>query len=199
MVVRRHPRTLLGWTATGTMLLVTIDGRQAGYSAGATLYEAMDLLAELGATNAINLDGGGSTTFAMRCDVGACVANRPSEGRQRPVPVALAVVPVAGATSALGASAAVPVSIPALSSVAPPPPAPPTTVAPSTTTSTSTTTVAVAPPSTSASELALPAAPAHAPVRAPARRPAGPAVVAALAIAGWIVTFSKRSLTRKLF
>ena len=95
MAMGRHPRTLLGWTAAGELLLVTIDGRQPGYSNGATLHEAVDLLLGLGATDAINLDGGGSTTFAMRCPGGACVANRPSEGRQRPVPVALALVPSA--------------------------------------------------------------------------------------------------------
>lgn len=93
MAMGRHPRTLLGWTARGELLLVTIDGRQPGYSNGATLHEAVDLLLGLGATDAINLDGGGSTTFAVRCATGACVANRPSDGRPRPVPVALALVP----------------------------------------------------------------------------------------------------------
>lgn len=95
MVMRRHPRTLLGWTVRRELLLVTIDGRQPGYSDGATLPEAVDLLLGLGATDAINLDGGGSTTFTLRCASGACVANRPSDGRQRPVPTALALVPVA--------------------------------------------------------------------------------------------------------
>jgi hypothetical protein len=93
MVTRRHPRTLLGWTANGDVLLVAIDGRQPGYSGGATLVEATNLLLELGAVDGVNLDGGGSTTFALRCPEGACVANRPSDGHERPVPLALAVVP----------------------------------------------------------------------------------------------------------
>ena len=59
----RHPRTLVGWTAAGDELLVTVDGRQPGLSVGMSLFEATDLLIALGATDAINLDGGGSTTF----------------------------------------------------------------------------------------------------------------------------------------
>ncbi|HEX4906528.1 MAG TPA: phosphodiester glycosidase family protein [Acidimicrobiales bacterium] len=131
MAMGRHPRTLLGWTAAGELLLVTIDGRQPGYSDGATLHEAVDLLAGLGATDAINLDGGGSSTFAMRCATGACVANRPSDGRQRPVPMALALVPAASGLKAASARPASAVVAPA--PVAPPPvapTAPTTTLAP---------------------------------------------------------------------
>jgi hypothetical protein len=71
----RHPRTLVGWTAAGEVLLVTVDGRQPGTSVGMTLGEAGDLMIALGATEAINLDGGGSTTFVVR----GAVANRPSD------------------------------------------------------------------------------------------------------------------------
>lgn len=70
----RHPRTIVGWNET-EILLVTVDGRQPGYSVGLSLPEAADLLRALGASDAINLDGGGSTTLA----VGATVANRPSD------------------------------------------------------------------------------------------------------------------------
>lgn len=59
----RHPRTLVGWAPGGDTLLVTVDGRQPGLSVGMTLHEAADLLIGLGATEGINLDGGGSTTF----------------------------------------------------------------------------------------------------------------------------------------
>ena len=69
-----HPRTIVGWNGTET-LLVTIDGRQPGYSVGLSLPEAADLLRSMGATEAINLDGGGSTTMA----VGPTVVNRPSD------------------------------------------------------------------------------------------------------------------------
>lgn len=74
-VNRRHPRTLIGWAADGTVLLVTVDGRQPGRSGGLTLAEAADLMISLGAREALNLDGGGSTTFVTR----GRVRNRPSD------------------------------------------------------------------------------------------------------------------------
>lgn len=70
-----HPRTMAGWTSGGDLYLVTVDGRQSGYSDGMTLGEAADLMIALGATEAINLDGGGSTTFVVR----GSVVNRPSD------------------------------------------------------------------------------------------------------------------------
>ena len=71
----RAPRTLAGWTPDGTLLLVTVDGRQAGYSAGMTMDEAAALMIGLGAVEAINLDGGGSTAFV----VDGVIVNRPSD------------------------------------------------------------------------------------------------------------------------
>ena len=71
----RQPRTLVGWNAAGERLLVTVDGRQPDKSVGMTLAEAADLLLALGATDGINLDGGGSTTFV---DAGV-VVNTPSD------------------------------------------------------------------------------------------------------------------------
>ncbi len=65
----RHPRTLVGWTPGGDTFLVTVDGRQPQVSVGMSLYEATDLLIGLGATEGINLDGGGSTTFVRNGDV----------------------------------------------------------------------------------------------------------------------------------
>jgi hypothetical protein len=59
----RHPRTVVGWTPAGDVLLVTVDGRQPAVSVGMSLFEAADFLIGLGATEAMNLDGGGSTTF----------------------------------------------------------------------------------------------------------------------------------------
>src|SRR5262249_12901259 len=61
---RRHPRTAVGVTADGKLLLVTVDGRTAG-SRGATLPEMAGIMQRQGAVNAINLDGGGSTTMAV--------------------------------------------------------------------------------------------------------------------------------------
>lgn len=71
----RAPRTLAGWTAGGQLLLVTVDGRQSGYSLGITMAEAAELMIGLGAVEAVNLDGGGSTAFI----VGGSVINRPSD------------------------------------------------------------------------------------------------------------------------
>ena len=71
----RHPRTIAGWNSAGDLLLVTVDGRQPGYSLGMTMVEAAQLMIDLGAEEAINLDGGGSTTFV----VGGSVVNRPSD------------------------------------------------------------------------------------------------------------------------
>ena len=65
----RHPRTLVGWRPGGDKLMVTVDGRQPEVSVGMTLHEAADLLLGLGATEGINLDGGGSTTFVRAGNV----------------------------------------------------------------------------------------------------------------------------------
>ena len=71
----RHPRTAVGRTASGDTLLVAVDGRNPAYSVGMTLAETADLMIGLGAIEAVNLDGGGSTTFT----VGGAVTNRPSD------------------------------------------------------------------------------------------------------------------------
>jgi hypothetical protein len=71
----RHPRTLVGWTAAGDVLLVTADGRQPGVSVGMTLPEAADFLLALGAVEGVNLDGGGSTTFVAN----GSIVNKPSD------------------------------------------------------------------------------------------------------------------------
>lgn len=84
-----HPRTMVGATPAGELLIVTVDGRQPGYSNGASLAEAADILSGLGAVEGVNLDGGNSTTFV----VGGAVRNRPSDGGERPVSSALVVLP----------------------------------------------------------------------------------------------------------
>jgi hypothetical protein len=60
-----NPRTAAGITADNKLLLMTVDGRQPGFSEGVTLVELASLLSSYGAVNAINLDGGGSTTLAF--------------------------------------------------------------------------------------------------------------------------------------
>lgn len=60
-----HPRTAIGITKDHKLLLVTVDGRQPGFSEGIPLDELAQLMIELGAVQALNLDGGGSTTLAI--------------------------------------------------------------------------------------------------------------------------------------
>ena len=79
----RHPRTIAGTTKENRIMFVTIDGRGPG-SVGATLREAARVAKALGMRNAINLDGGGSTTMV----VGGKLANRPP-GAERQVSDAL--------------------------------------------------------------------------------------------------------------
>lgn len=82
----RHPRTAAGVSADGrTLILLAVDGRQPAHSVGVTLPELADLMIELGATAAVNLDGGGSTSFYLRRADGSVVTNQPSAGQWRPV------------------------------------------------------------------------------------------------------------------
>lgn len=82
----RHPRTAAGVTADGrTLILAVVDGRQPGHSIGATLPELATLMIELGAANALNLDGGGSSSFVYTAPDGTRVFNQPSGGAWRPV------------------------------------------------------------------------------------------------------------------
>ena len=62
---KRHPRSGVG-IRDGTLVMVAVDGRQPGYSEGMTLYEFADLFIELGCSDAMNLDGGGSATMVVR-------------------------------------------------------------------------------------------------------------------------------------
>ncbi len=71
----RQPRTAIARTAEGEVLLVTVDGRRAGWSVGLTMRELADTLLALGASDAVNLDGGGSTTMTVL----GRIRNRPSE------------------------------------------------------------------------------------------------------------------------
>jgi exopolysaccharide biosynthesis protein len=68
-VASRNPRTLAGVRRDGRILLVTVDGRRPGWSAGVTLPEAARVMRALGAQDALNLDGGGSTTMTVRGEV----------------------------------------------------------------------------------------------------------------------------------
>ncbi|MBI4324024.1 MAG: phosphodiester glycosidase family protein [Chloroflexi bacterium] len=80
----RHPRSAIGWNDRYLFFLV-VDGRQKDLSLGMTFPELASYLAFLGCREAVNLDGGGSSTLW----VGGRVVNSPSDGRERPVANAL--------------------------------------------------------------------------------------------------------------
>jgi exopolysaccharide biosynthesis protein len=77
----RHPRSAVGISRSGRYLfLMAIDGRQPGYSESASTGETAEWLSKLGAYNAINLDGGGSTPLVIEGPDGlAVVLNRPRD------------------------------------------------------------------------------------------------------------------------
>ena len=81
------PRTALGLKPDGTLILYTIDGRKSGHSYGVQLKTLAARLKELGCTEAINLDGGGSTSIVslLPGDSVPTLKNVPSEGSERSV------------------------------------------------------------------------------------------------------------------
>jgi exopolysaccharide biosynthesis protein len=81
-----HPRTAIGIDRdTGQLLLLVVDGRQA-LSRGATMKELAKLFQRLGAEDALNLDGGGSSILVGRQPDGSlAVLSSPSDGHPRPV------------------------------------------------------------------------------------------------------------------
>lgn len=88
----RAPRTAIAIDQTGSkVFMVTVDGRQEPYSKGMSLPEFANYLVSIGAYHALNLDGGGSTTMAVRKpgDYNVSLYNRPSDGTERPVSTAL--------------------------------------------------------------------------------------------------------------
>ena len=87
----RHPRTAVGRRSDGTVLLVVADGRNSA-AAGLSMVELQQVMVALGCRDAINLDGGGSTTMVVR----GAVVNHPSDNNRFDAagerPVANAVV-----------------------------------------------------------------------------------------------------------
>jgi exopolysaccharide biosynthesis protein len=88
-----HPRTAIGVDRdAGRLLLLVIDGR-ARFSRGFTLVELARMLRQLGAEDALNFDGGGSSTMVAENRDGVVgVRNAPSDGRQRRIPEGLAIM-----------------------------------------------------------------------------------------------------------
>ncbi|MCX7610839.1 MAG: phosphodiester glycosidase family protein [Ignavibacterium sp.] len=83
----RHPRTAVGFNQDSTKVyFVVVDGRQSNLSVGMTLDELADLMLSIGCKNAVNLDGGGSSTMVIHNQV----VNSPSDpGGERSVANAL--------------------------------------------------------------------------------------------------------------
>ncbi|WP_068782811.1 phosphodiester glycosidase family protein [Paenibacillus phocaensis] len=83
------PRTAMGQREDGAILFVVIDGRQPGYSIGASLYDVQQIMLEHGAVIAANLDGGSSTVLVKE---GGNIVNKPSsEYGERYLPTAFLV------------------------------------------------------------------------------------------------------------
>jgi hypothetical protein len=85
-----HPRTAVATGQGGKLLwFIIVDGRQKGYSEGVSLVELADIILELGAEAALNLDGGGSSTLVVAEGKRARLLNAPYHTsiymRQRPV------------------------------------------------------------------------------------------------------------------
>jgi hypothetical protein len=85
---KRHPRTIMGSDGS-RMFWVVIDGRNSLHSRGATIEETRWIAKSLGLKNAINMDGGGSSQLIWR----GIMINWPSDGKERPLPYALLMMP----------------------------------------------------------------------------------------------------------
>ena len=86
----RHPRSAVGLSADAkTLFILAVDGRQQAHSRGVTLGELATMFIQFGASNAINLDGGGSTSLVIR-DPGSgafAIANQPSDSSTLKLPL----------------------------------------------------------------------------------------------------------------
>lgn len=73
-----HPRTAIGLTGGGKLVLFVADGRQSGLSLGMTTMEVGQALLSFGVVDAVNLDGGGSSTMVL-ADPSVRIVNSPSD------------------------------------------------------------------------------------------------------------------------
>ena len=99
----RHSRTCVGITAEGKVIMMVLDGRQEPFSAGGSAEELAQIMLDAGCVTAINLDGGGSTTFVAKQEGSntLTVVNRPSDGYERSVSSSLMVVSTAPVSTEL--------------------------------------------------------------------------------------------------
>ena len=98
----RAPRTAIGITGTGKIVLMVYDGRQEPFSCGGSMEEIAQVMLEAGCVEAINLDGGGSTTYVAKQPGSEelSVVNRPSDGAARSVATSWLVVSTAPSSTA---------------------------------------------------------------------------------------------------
>lgn len=84
----KHPRTAIGYTADGKMIILVVQGRMKGLAEGATLPQLAQIMLDLGCVEAMNLDGGGSSCML----VSGKETIKPSDKEgQRPVPAVLTI------------------------------------------------------------------------------------------------------------
>ena len=93
----RASRTAIGITADGEVVMMVLDGRQEPFSAGGSMEEIAQIMLEAGCVHAINLDGGGSSTFVAKQEGkdGLEVVNSPSDGYARSVSTTLVAISTA--------------------------------------------------------------------------------------------------------
>ncbi|QEK11444.1 phosphodiester glycosidase family protein [Crassaminicella thermophila] len=99
-----HPRTAIGISKDKKeVFFVTIDGRTSSYT-GVTQEELGEIMISLGAYDAINLDGGGSTDMVLRPlgEEKRTVINNPSGGSERRIMNGIGIISTASKTSELG-------------------------------------------------------------------------------------------------
>jgi exopolysaccharide biosynthesis protein len=83
-----HPRTLIGYTQQNKMIVMVVEGRHPGVSEGASLVQCAQLMLSLGCVEAMNLDGGGSTSMLIN---GKATIYPSDKGIERPIPAVLMV------------------------------------------------------------------------------------------------------------
>ena len=98
----RASRTAVGITRTGKVVLMVLDGRQEPFSCGGSMQEIAQIMLEAGCIHAVNLDGGGSTTYVAKQEGSDTleVISKPSDGAARSVSTSWMMVSTAPSSTA---------------------------------------------------------------------------------------------------
>ena len=93
----RASRTAIGITAEGKVVMMVLDGRQEPFSAGGSMEEIAQIMLDAGCVEAVNLDGGGSTTYLSKPEGSDTLklVSRPSDGYARSVATSLVAISTA--------------------------------------------------------------------------------------------------------